>query len=292
MKRLRRAVSLLLILLLSSGAAGAETEKLDVTVTQPWLALIVSFIGGANVTVASLQDWNSEGDLVRAGRGRKLTAAPPQEDARIMALDPEDARRAGLKMGVGEQKGLRFLYDPFPIRADNIDASLSDPSVLPFVAQRALTVLSGWDPANYPYYQRRLAEFQARLSSSVLAGRQVLRDVPVCDLSGASGALLQAAGCKIRRPDPQHLTAWGKGGTAGLREYLEARRAEGVMVVMDGGTPKALRRHLSGRPGVFRFERPRPDQDYPAFLHDQYISLWQTLTAKPLPPKESPGKRR
>ena len=82
----------------------------------------------------------------------------------------------------------RALYRPFPIEADRIDAALSDPSVLPFVAQRILTVLADWDPANYPYYQRRLAEFQARLSGSVLAGRQILRDIPVYNLTGYNGS--------------------------------------------------------------------------------------------------------
>ena len=267
----------------SESSASPSSEKLAVTVTQPWLALIASFIGGPNVTVTSLQDWNAEGDLVRARRGRGTAS---QEDAHLMALDPAEAQRAGLK--VDEFPSLRFLYTPFPIAAEEIDAALTDPSALPFVAQRVLTVLSGWDPSNYAYYQRRLAEFQARLSSSILAGRQVLRDVPVCDLSGASGPLLRAAGCKVLRPDPQQFAAWGKGGTAGLREYLEARKAEGVIVVMDEGTPRALRRYLSGRSGTFKFGRPSLEQDYPAFLHDQYISLWQTLTTKPLPG----GKRR
>ena len=178
----------------------ARAEKLQVTVTQPWLALIASFIGGSNVEVTSLQVWNSEGELIRSN-GKALRNLPP--DNHIIALDAGDAADAGLKEK--EFSNLRCLYAPFPVPAAEMDASLSDPSVLPFVAQRLLTALSAWDPSNYPYYQRRLAEFQARLSSSVLAGQQVLRGMSVCDLSGSSGYLLQAACCKIEHPGPERM---------------------------------------------------------------------------------------
>ena len=46
-----------------------------------------------------------------------------------------------------------------------------------------------------------------------------------------------------------------------------------MTAVMDGGTPKALRRLLEFCLEVFSFGRPPLTQDYPAFLHDQYISL-------------------
>ena len=257
----------------------AWAEKLQVTVTQPWLALIASFIGGSNVEVGSLQEWNTEGELVRTS-SKTLRSLPA--DAHIIALDARDAANTGLK---GEEfSNLRCLYAPFPIANAEMDASLSDPSVLPFVAQRLLTALSAWDPSNYPYYQRRLAEFQARLSSSVLAGQQVLRGIAVCDLTGASGTLLQAAGCKIERPGAEQLVEWSK-NSAAFRDFLRIKREEGVTVIADGATLRPLRRALAGQTGVFFLQRPPLTQDYPAFLHEQYISLWQTLTAK----KNVPG---
>ncbi|MCR5346587.1 MAG: hypothetical protein K6E38_02325 [Fretibacterium sp.] len=262
----------------------ARAEVLSVTVTHPWLALIASFIGGSNVEVASLQEWNAEGELVRPS-AKTLRSLPA--DAHIIALDSKDTADAGLK-----KEGfpnLRCLYNPFPIAASALDASLSDPSILPFVAQRLLTVLSAWDSSNYPYYQRRLAEFQARLSSSVLAGQQVLRGMAVFDLSGSSSALLQAACCKIERPGADRLAEWSKNLTA-FREFLSLKREEGVMIVADGSTPRPLRRALAGQAGVFFLQRPPLGQDYPTFLHDQYISLWQSLTLKK--PSSAGTKRR
>ncbi len=269
---------LLVLLLVFARPCTAWPAVLSVTVTHPWLALIASFIGGSNVEVSSLQEWNAEGELVRptAKALRALT-----KDAHIIALDSGDAADAGLKKE--DFSNLRCLYAPFPITSSAVDASLSDPSVLPFVAQRLLTAFSAWDPSNYPYYQRRLAEFQARLSGSVLAGQQVLRGMAVCDLTGTSGALLQAACCKIERPGPEQLAELGK-SFAVLRDFLNKKREEGVIIVADGGTPRPLRRALAGQAGVLFLQRPPLTQDYPTFLHEQYISLWQTITAKkPVP---------
>ena len=278
---------LLLLALLLTLPIRAGAEVLNVVVTLPWLALLTSFIGGPNVAVVPLLEWNPNGDAVPAARGRTLRSL--SRDARIMALDSDDAHR--VRLAAGKFSNFRALYLPFPIEAPQIDAVLSDPSVLPFVAQRVLTVLADWDPANYPYYQRRLAEFQARLSGSVLAGRQILRDIPVYDLTGYSGALLQAAGCRVERPASADWAAWSKGKEQELLiQELDRRREEKVTAVMDGGTPKALRRLLESRPEVFSFGRPPLSQDYPAFLHDQYISLWLKSTTKPLPPPARPRR--
>ena len=129
-----------------------------------------------------------------------------------------------IKINVTDKKMQLKGVDIYDIETPQIDAALSDPSVLPFVAQRVLTVLADWDPANYPYYQRRLAEFQARLSGSVLAGRQILRDIPVYDLTGYSGALLEAAGCRIERPASADWAAWNKGKEQELTTRSEERR--------------------------------------------------------------------
>lgn len=285
MRGLRLAVLLGLLLTVPLRAAA---ESVNVVVTLPWLALLTSFIGGPNVAVAPLLEWNADGDMVRAAGGRTLRSLP--RDARVMALDSGDAQRA--RLDVRKFPNLRTLYRPFPVEEPRIDATLSDPSVLPFVAQRVLTVLADWDPANYPYYQRRLAEFQARLSSSVLAGRQILRDVPVYDLTGCSGVLLRAAGCRIERPASADWAAWSAGKEQDLLvQELDRRREDKVTVVMDGGTPRALRRLLASRPEVFSFGRPPMTQDYPAFLHAQYISLWLKITTKPLPVPEKPKPR-
>ncbi|MBQ7558839.1 MAG: hypothetical protein IJT20_01135 [Synergistaceae bacterium] len=260
----------LLILIFFSGAAFCQ-EKINIAVTDMWLTLLTSFIGGQEVNVIPIKIWNSNGDLVIAEKGKILRKLP--SDVKIIALDKNDADTIkGL-----EDFNVCYLYSSFPVEK----SLLIDPSVIPFVAQRILTALSEWDTQNYPYYQRRLAEFQARLSGASLAG-QVLKDVAVCDMSGSCGILLKAAGCKIEVPESESLEKWKKGNFAGLRDYLDDMKAKNITIVFDDDIPPVLRKYLSGRSEAFHWKRPAPEVDYPTFLNEQYISLWQKTIAKPL----------
>jgi hypothetical protein len=270
-----------------SEKAQAQTKTvLDIVVTSPWLSLLTNFIGGVNVKVTSIQEWNDDGELVRRIRTRNLQSLPPE--SLIMAFDYRDAKGIGLPSE--QYENYRPLYDQLPLDENKIDASLSDPSIIPFIAQRVLTVLADWDPANYPYYQRRLAEFQARLYSTTLAGRQILKDQPVYDLTGHSGFLLQAVGCRLTRPSEAEWAAWSAWREiAQLTDTVSRMAEEKVAVVLDYSTPKAIRSILSSNAAVFLIVRPRFDMDYPAFLNDQYISLWSKITSKPLP---TPARRR
>lgn len=272
-----RFTALILGILLLTGGAGYADDKLNVAVTHPWLALLASFIGGPEVNVTPIRVWNANGDLVMAERGRVLREIPG--GTKIIALDENDAKDSGI---TSAKFTVKYLYSPFPVSTN----SLYDPSVIPFVAQRVLTALSEWDAPNYPYYQRRLAEFQVRLSSSILVG-QVLKDISIADFSGSSGVLMKAAGCKVERPN--EIETWQKGNFSGLREYLDDAKNKGIAVIIDDDTPAVLRRYLSGRADVYKWERPSLESDYPSFLHEQYISLWQKITEKPLPGRK--GKR-
>lgn len=284
LKRSRTFLLCLVFLLVLS--AGAQAAALNVTVTSPWLALLVNFVGGVNVSVTSIQEWNEDGELVRRIRARNLQNMPPE--TLLMAFDFRDA--GGLGLPFAQYKNYRPLYRELPLAEEKIDSSLSDPSVVPFIAQRVLTVLAAWDPTGYPYYQRRLAEFQTRLYSSVLAGRQVLKDQPIYDLTGYSSPLLQAAGCKLTRPSEEDWALWSSWKDMDrLRAAVTECVDNKVAVVLDYSTPKAIRSTLVPAFPVFFCARPKLDQDYPAFLHDQYLSLWSKITSKPLP---TPAKRR
>lgn len=277
--KIRGGYLLLFLIIFFSGKSFAMTssdninQKIGFYVTHPWIYLISSFIGGVEVEVTPLQIWNSNGDLTRADNGKLLRDL--DSNAKIIALDNDEA--ANLKLTNFEN--LRFLYSKFPVDINNI----SDPSITPFVAQRVLVILSEWDAPNYPYYQRRLAEFQARLSSSILAG-QILRGISVCAMGSTSGILLQAAGCKVENPAPENLELWQKGKFNGLRDYLDEKKSRDVIIVADDDIPKALKKYLLSRSDVFHWERPQLEKtDYPSFLHEQYISLWQRILKKPLP---------
>ena len=260
------------VIFISSGAAFCQNknEKINIAVTDMWLALLTSFIGGQEVNVIPLKVWNSNGDLIMAERGRILKEL--SSDAKILALDEKDA--ASIK-GL-EKFNVKYLYNSFPVEKYLV----IDPSVIPFVAQRILTALSEWDTPNYPFYQRRLAEFQARMSGAVLVG-QVLKNITICDMGGSCGILLQAAGCNVERPDEKEFEKWQKGNFAGLRDYLEELKSKGIITIFDDDTPSSLRKYLTGYSDItFHWERPAPEIDYPTFLNEQYISLWQKTRTK------------
>lgn len=267
MNKIRKSLIILSIILFF-GKVGYCDEGLEISVTHPWLALLASFIGGPEVHVKPVRIWNNDGDLVLNEKGKILREL--EQGAKIISLDENDAVATGIKQ---QNYNVKYLYNPFPVKMTD----LFDPSVIPFVAQRILTVLSEWDSQNYPYYQRRLAEFQARLSGSILVG-QVLKDVTVSDLGGSCGILLRAAGCKIEKPEAEILDDWKK-----LREYIELKHSEGITIVYDDDTPKAIKKYLSGKNQqkfAYHWERPDIERDYPTFLHEQYISLWQKIIAK------------
>ena len=243
-----------------------KDKKMNIVVTDMWLSMLTSFIGGSEVNVIPIKIWNSNGDLIMSERGKILKEL--DSDSKIIALDEKEAKNIkGL-----ENFKIKFLYSSFPV-----DYSLIiDPSVIPFVAQKILTALSEWDTVNYPYYQRRLAEFQARLSGAILVG-QVLKEFTVCDMSGSCGILLQAAGCKIERPEQNNFERWGKANFIGLRDYLDSMKAKDIIIVYDDDIPNVLRKYLASRNDSFHWSRPAEGIDYPTFINDQYISLWQKI---------------
>lgn len=277
----RKVAIIFMILLFAGGVSYSgedENGKLRIAVTHPWLALLANFIGGPEVEVIPLRVWNSSGELVLSEKGKILREL--EKNSRIIAIDSSDLKAAGIDENNNKNFVIRCLYSPFPVKLN----SLSDPSVIPFVAQRILTALSEWDVQNYPHYQRRLAEFQARLSSSILVG-QVLKDITFCDLSGSSGYLLMAAGAKVERPES--FDVWQDGKLEGFKEFLDSQRESNKAILIDDDTPANLKRYLTNKHDIYKWERPPLDVDYPSFLHEQYISLWQNITKKkPLPARK------
>ncbi len=240
-------------------------------VTSPWLATITSFIGGVYVTVNPLYVWDSNGSVVR-----KTRVASIPKDRRMIALDADEAQRLGLN--AAGRTNLILLYRQVPLDVSDSVSLFSDPSVLPFISQRILTALSEFDPANYPYYQRRLSEFQTRLDSTILVGRQLLKGYPVLDLTGEFSDMLLAAGCDLSMRDNRLLNAWAKGeDTNGLLAAVKNAVQKKIPVVLDTMTAKKIRDALRNEKDVLAIGRPAEGQDLLLFFHDQYLALWNKL---------------
>jgi len=268
-----------LILLFFSPAPGYSWELF---VSSPWLSTVARFIGGVNVSVKAVQEWNDEGVPFRKIRQKDI-----RSDSKIVALDAFEAASLGLDRK--QFTGLFILYGSVPFDRTRADYYFSDPSVLPFIAQRVLTALSRIDPGNYSYYQRRLSEFQTRLDSTVLVGRQLLKGYPVFDLSSGFSSLLSAAGCTLLPEDRAMKEMWGRGEEIqSLQAAVSDALKQRIPVIVDPSTPKPVRDALKGNKDVLVLGRPGQEQDLLLFFHDQFLLLWNRLA--PLRQRQQSGK--
>ncbi len=248
-----------------------KAEALEIMATSPWMTMITRFIGGVYVTVKPISLWNDQGKTVR-----KIPLSSIKKDASILALDEKEAASFGLKKA--DRPNMFLLYGNVPFDTARMDYHMADPSVLPFLAQRILTGLSSFDPGNYPYFQRRLSEFQTRLDSTVLVGRQLLRGYPVFDLTGGSTPLLVAAGCRLLPEDPQLRAVWERGEDAeGLLREVKGALEKKIPVLLDGASAKPVADALKDEKNVLFLSMPDPEQDLLLFFHDRYLLFWNRL---------------
>ncbi|MDI9370497.1 MAG: hypothetical protein QM446_06200 [Synergistota bacterium] len=266
---LRFSLPIFLLVIFHAGIAHAW----DVWTTSPWLALVTRFIGGVFVTVHPVEDWNDDGEPVCKVKANKIS-----REARLIALDVAEASRLGFNEK--EWDDLVFLYKKAPFDKEEADLFFTDPSALPFIAQRVFTVLSQFDPENYSYYQRRLSEFQTRLDSTVIVGRRLLGGLSLIYLGGSYSRMLTAAGCSMIPVNEEVELSWSRGeGLDRLASLLEDSRRNKILVVADVPPLKKVRESLKNNKDILFLERPALDQDMLLFFHGQYILLWNKVSA-------------
>ncbi len=263
-----------LVLSLFFPLVAAEANGIKLAVTDPRLSSLTSFIGGVNLKVVSLSSWNSDGKLVR------LKIAPDDMPEFSLALDKADAVGYGLSW---ESDKVAILYGDCPVK-NKIDGILADPATLPFIGQRILVAISDIDPKGYEYYQRRLAEFQSRLDSTVSMGRKVLKGARILDVAGSHRELFLAAGCIVESADEATvsrisniLSSKGKERDRALSELVEELKTRYDVVLLD---------HLSSSDtieigGKFPFVIVIPPlestQDPVTVLYDRYLAVWNVI---------------
>lgn len=237
-------------------------------VASPWLASMASFIVGTTIKIQPLSHWSEDGRLVSIRR--------PPANSTIIALDPKEAARYSLKP---DRKDLFLLYENLPVKDSRRSSLFFDLSVLPFLSQRMLVVLCRMRPENYAYYQRRLAEFQSRLESTLEVGRSLLPEVQVLDMTGASGPWIRAAMPKAVRPPDSLWLAWEKGEQQDdLDSALAEAKKRSWRVILDVWTPAPIRAKITDAHASILVKAPTKDQDFFTYLHDVYLAIWSALT--------------
>ena len=267
----RSACALLAVLLLMlSAASGLTAEPKTVHTTLPWLTSMARFIVGSTIRIQPLSKWGPGGNL--------QSVRKPQSDSVVIALDPRDAAKHSLAAG---RKGLHLLYENLPVADTKVGTLPFDPSVLPFLSQRMLIVISELEPGNYPYYQRRLAEFQSRLESTLEVGRSLVRDAKLLDLTGTASPWIQAATTHAVRPPDDLWAAWAAGGRLGeLTSALSEANRRGWTVVIDAWTPAPVKSKIPENHKRVVLSEPAVDYDFFTYLHDIYLEIWSATTRK------------
>lgn len=250
------------------GMADEGTLKWDLWCTSPLIGQIAGFIGGVQVKVHVLTDWDEKGELLPFVRSSELPA-----NAAVLVLNDEESTLLGLD--VNPKLNVYLLYSRIPVPDRQINSLFSDPAALPFLAQRILTALSYFDPQHYSYFQRRLAEFQSRLESTILVGMRLLGNVKVLDISLHSRRLLQAAGCDILEPADDF---WGWIDSPDSIDFYSGEfkgyREKDIVVVADFWTPFPLRTFMIENNTGVVFQKPDPHEDLFLSFHMKFLSIW------------------
>lgn len=247
--------------------------KWNLAVTNPWLASVVSFIGGVNVKVLPLSGWDSEGRLI------KLKVKDLDSTKKAMAMDKKEAK--AFRPPLGDSIRVETLYRDFS-DSQSLALVFSDPGTLPFIGQRVLVAMADLDPDGYEYYQRRLAEFQSRLDSTVSMGRRLLSGGVILDLSGSQDTLFRAAGCtvvsddqKIRAMVEEASKRKGSERSKALDDIARATREYDVILL---DHPSGLK--LSLPSGLYPIVVVSPldvNVDPITVLYDRYLAVWNVF---------------
>lgn len=274
-KAIKARTTVFIVVLALCVFKGVSSEAAwTLAVTNPWLASLSGFIGGVNVKIVCLSSWNSDGKMVKV-RGKELDHIDS-----VMAMDRDEA--GGFKSYLNDKMRVRFLYRKFP-SCQGFGEVFSDPGTLPFVGQRVLVAMAELDPDGYEYYQRRLAEFQSRLDSTVSMGRRLLSGAKILDLSGSQGALFRAAGCSVFAQDDKvralvDLAAFNAKGSErdrALKDLLSSiEMYDAVLLDYRSGL------RLSLTPGKYPIVVVQPldvDLDPITVIYDRYLAVWNVL---------------
>jgi hypothetical protein len=244
----------------------AETPR-TVYASLPWLAGVTHFIVGTTINVQEASQWNMSGAL-------RIPKKLPQT-ATLIALDPADAARFGMVKG---QERLFLLYKNLPIEEHERGTLPFNPSVLPFLSQRLLKVLCEIKPENYSFYQRRLAEFQSRLESTVEVGRSLIGDISILDLSGSVSPWVRAACGHAVRPPRELWNAWiGDTRTPDLALAVKEAEARNWWIVTDPWTPPQIAARISASPKLISITLLQPGQEFFDYLHAIYLEIWTAV---------------
>lgn len=266
---LRLLILSAVVLLWAGAACAAQAARLKVAVTSPWLYEVASFICGSQAKVRSISRLNA--------RGLSVLTARPQAGEMVIAFDPSDAVRHKINT---KNKNLKILFDKIQLSEDELRCAFFDPAMLPFIAQEIMKAISSVDQKNYSYYQRRLAEFQSRIDSTIDVGRHLIGSANLLDLTGAEGTWVRSAITGAVRPPESVWLDWlSAGGGTALTAALDEASRRGWLLLLDPWTPEFIRSAASAYHNSLMLPAPPEGTEFFVFLHE----IFNIIAAKSTP---------
>jgi hypothetical protein len=264
-----RLISLAVLLTLLTFAATAFAAPVQYASSSPWIASMVSFIGGDNVKVRRLSAVSSAGRLYAVGR--------PRASEIVIALDANEAARFRIKK---TNPRLRLLYNSLPIPAPEVYSLFFDPASLPFAAQSVMKILAAEDKERYAFYQRRLAEFQSRVDSTIEIGRYMIGKAKILDITGAEGAWVRAAVPGAIRPPDEVWRSWLDGDIRALEAALAEATRRGWLIMLDTWTPAEIRAPATKYANRVTLPPPSGNKDYFDALQDIFMTISNAMKSQ------------
>ncbi len=261
----------ILLLLINLCIMSAAAYAADFAVTSPWIGAIAAFIGGDKVHVRYLSVWNESGKVVPIGR--------PRSSEIVIALDADDAAKFRISR---KAKNLRLLYETLPMTDVQLRSAFFDPAILPFIAQNIMKIMADDDKKRYAFYQRRLAEFQSRVESTIDIGRHLLGSAKILDVTGAQGTWIRSAVRGAVRPPQQVWNAWLSGDSAAMKAAFDEAQKRKWLILLDPWTPEQIRSAAAAYDNRMTLAPPVSDMEYFVYLHEIFLSVWnKTKVAAP-----------
>lgn len=257
-----RALLMILFSVLCICNTPTTAKAVDFVVTTPWLFDIASFIVGGKSQVRCLSNWNTGGEVIIKGA--------PKYNEVVIALNSKEASHFRLN----NHKELNILYESLIIPEHQLRSLFYDPAVIPLIAQNVMKVIANKDSTNYVYYQRRLAELQARIESANDVGKHMLKNKKILDLTASQGVWIYSVSQDTIRPPEDVWNKWLTGDTKSLKVALTEAKRRNWTVIIDPWTSAVIKSLVLDFDNAVLLPTPSKEESYFSHLNSIYLSIW------------------
>lgn len=250
-----------------------SAANVDYAVTTPWLCEITNFIVGGRSQVRCLSVWDNNGEL-------SIVRSPKAEEE-VIVLNSKEVSQFKLS----NNKRLHVLYKTLSVSEHKTRSLYYDPAIVPLIAQNVMKIVANKDRENYAYYQRRLAELQARIESTNDVGRHLLKDKKILDLTASQGVWIRSVSKETVIPPKEIWDKWSIGDTKSLRAALAESKRRGLVVILDPWTTNTIKLLASEQDNTVLLPAPTIEDSYFTHLNNIYMYIWNKTKEASRPQK-------